>query len=141
MNKRESVFIFFFLTLSLLALAADNEKAIPPNSKVFIASMDGYETYLKSALTKKKVPLQIVGDRSAADFEITGTAESKKAGAAKIILMGSWHSSEEASITVTNLKTGVVSYAYSVNKKDSAHGKQSSAEACAKHLKDQIEKK
>jgi hypothetical protein len=54
-------------------------------------------------------------------------------------LMGSRHSSEQASITVTNLKTGVAVWAYSVNKSDSAHGKQSTAEACAKHLKQKIE--
>ncbi len=32
----------------------------------------------------------------------------------------------------------VVVYAYSYNKSDSAHGKRSSAEPCAKHLKEAI---
>jgi hypothetical protein len=54
--------------------------------------------------------------------------------------MGSWHSDEQASISVTDLKSGEIVYAYSANKKNSAHGKQSSAEACAKHLKEAIEK-
>jgi hypothetical protein len=57
------------------------------------------------------------------------------------LLTGSWHSTEDATIKLTNLKTSVVAFAYSVHKSDSAHGKQSSAEACAKHLKDAIEKK
>jgi hypothetical protein len=34
-----------------------------------------------------------------------------------------------------------VVFAYSVNKQSSAHGKRSTAEACAKHLKDQTESK
>jgi len=40
-------------------------------------------------------------------------------------------------VKVANLKTGELVYAYSVHKEISAHGKQSSAEACAKHLKDE----
>lgn len=110
---------------------------IPAGSKVYIAPMDGFETYLKAAITKKKVPFEIVEQRDKADYEITGVAESKKAGAAKIIIMGSWHSTEDASIKVSDLRSGEIVYAYSVHKDNSAHGKQSSAEACAKHLKDE----
>lgn len=106
-------------------------------SKVYIAPMDGFETYLKTAIQKKRVPIEIVEQREKADYEITGVAESKKAGAAKIVIMGSWHSTEDASIKISNLKTGEIVYAYSVHKENSTHGKQSSAEACAKHLKDE----
>jgi hypothetical protein len=42
---------------------------------------------------------------------------------------------------VTSIQSGEIVFAYSVNKKNSAHGKQSTAEACAKHLKEAIEKK
>ncbi len=128
---------------ALLALWADGacaqqpEKKIPAGAKVFVAPMDGFETYLLAALKKKKVPVEIVDQRDKAEFEITGTSESKKASTAKKVIMGSWHSTEEASITVTNLKTGEVVYGYSVHKQESAHGKQSTAEACAKHLKDE----
>lgn len=110
---------------------------IPAGSRVYIAPMDGFETYLREAIIKKKVPIQLVDQREKAEYEITGVAESKKAGAAKKIIMGSWHSEEDASIKVSNLKTGEIAYAYSVHKQDSAHGKKSTAEACAKHLKDE----
>ena len=50
-------------------------------------------------------------------------------------------SSEQASIAVSNLKSGETVFAYTVNKESSGHGKQSTAEACAKHLKDAMEKK
>jgi hypothetical protein len=113
------------------------QQKIPAGSKVYIAPMDGFETYLKAAIQKKKVPIEIVDQREKADYEITGVAESKKAGAAKIIIMGSFHSAEDASIKVSNLKTGEIAYAYSVHKDNSTHGKQSTAEACAKHLKDE----
>ena len=123
----------------LPSFAGDATKKIPPNSKVFLAPMGGFENDLKTALAAKKVPLEIVAEREKADYEITGTSETEKAGKAKKIIMWDWHSNEQASITVTELKSGEVVYAYSVNKQSSAHGKRSTAEACAKHIKDQIE--
>jgi hypothetical protein len=92
-------------------------------------------------MAKKKVPLTIVESRESAEFEITGTSETQKAGAAKKILQLNWHSAEQASIAIANLKTGEVVFAYSVNKESSSHGKQSTAEACAKHIKEFVTKK
>jgi hypothetical protein len=117
-------------------------KVIPAGSKVFIAPMeDGFQDYLKAALQAKRVPLVLVDDKASADFEITGHSETQKAGTAKKVIMLDWHSNEQASIQVTNLKSSEVAFAYSVNKQSSAHGKKSSAEACAKHLKEKIESK
>ncbi|HUJ95749.1 MAG TPA: hypothetical protein VLW84_10830 [Terriglobales bacterium] len=114
---------------------------LPKGAKVFIAPMaDGFDTYLREAMTTKKVPLEIAGSRDQADYEITGTSESQKASTAKKVILGNWHSREEASITVSNIKSSEVVWAYSVHEEASTHGKRSSAEACAKHLKDAIEK-
>lgn len=144
MNIKKISILFVFL-LSLTAAAnsfAQADNLIPAKSKVYINKMtDDFDKFLTSALTAKKVPLEIVTDKSMADFEVTGTSETKKAGVAKKLILGSWHSAEQASITVINLKSGVAAWAYSVNKSNSAHGKKSTAEACAKHLKDKIESK
>lgn len=110
---------------------------IANGSKVFVAPMGGFEVPLKKAMKDKKVPVELVEQREQADYEITGTSESKKAGAAKKIILGSWHSDEDASIKVADLKSGQIVYAYAVHKQDSAHGQRSTAEACAKHLKDE----
>jgi hypothetical protein len=140
MSKKSIMFLVVMIFASVTGLAQDSVKTIPAGSKVFISPMkDGFETELVAALKTKKVPVEVVTEKSQADFEISGTSESKKAGAAKILLMGSWHSREQASITVTNLKSGESVWAYSVNKSDSAHGKRSTAEACAKHFKEKIE--
>lgn len=93
---------------------------------------------MKAAIEKKQVPLQFVEQRDSADFVITGESEGQKASTAKKVIMGSWHSREEASINVADAKTGEVVFAYAVHNGNSAHGKQSSAEACAKHLKNAI---
>ncbi len=113
---------------------------IPPGSRIFIDSLiGGYDTYLSAAIFNKKVPLVIVTDRSKADFEMSGVTESDRAGWAKMLFLGSQASNEEASIKIVNLKTDAVVFGYNVHKTNSVRGKQSSAEACAKHLKEKIE--
>jgi len=100
--------------------------------------MNGFENDLRAAISNKRVPVELVGNRDQADYEIKGSSESQKASTAKKVIMWDWHSNEQASINVTDLKTGAIVYSYSVNKPSSAHGKRSTAEACAKHLKDQV---
>jgi hypothetical protein len=121
---------------------APASKVIPPNAKVFIAAMpDGFDEYLKAAIAAKKVPVELVAEKEKADFQITGQSDTQKASTAKKVIMWDWRSNEQASIQITNLQTSEVVFAYSVNKVSSAHGKKSSAEACAKHLKEMIESK
>lgn len=114
---------------------------IVPGSRVYIAPMDGFENYLAAALEKKKVPLVPVADKEHADYVISGTSVDKKAGWAKIVFMGNVHSDNAASITMSSVKTGAIVYAYAVDKKSTMHGQQTTAEACAKHLKAHIEGK
>jgi len=112
---------------------------IVPGSKVYIAPMEGFENYLAAALGKKKVQLVPVADQRLADYVITGTSVDKKAGWAKIVVMGNIHSDNAASITMTDRRTGAIVYAYAVDKKSTMHGQQTTAEACAKHLEAHIE--
>jgi hypothetical protein len=126
------------LAAAVCAVALSAERTIPDGSKVFIAPMGGFETYLKAAIDKKKVPITIVEQREAADYELSGAADSQKASTAKKVIMLDWRSKEEASIKLTDIKSSEVIFAYSVHKASSAHGKQSSAEACAKHLKEAV---
>lgn len=141
--KKAMILLFGFIGLVALTGFADEQVAGSPiakNSKVYIASMpNDFHVALREAIVSKKVPVTIVDDKAAADFEITGTSESIKAGKAKKIIMWDWRSDEQASIRVANLKTGEIAFAYSASKRSSAHGQRSTAEACAKHLKEKIE--
>jgi hypothetical protein len=127
------------VTASTLAQATPASMKIVPGSKVYIAPMEGFENYLAAALGKKKVQLVPVADQSLADYVITGTSVDKKAGWAKIVVMGNIHSDNAASITMTDRRTGAIVYAYAVDKKSTMHGQQTTAEACAKHLEAHIE--
>jgi hypothetical protein len=113
---------------------------IPSGSRIYVAPMDGFENYVVAGIMKKKVPVQIVGDRSKADYEIRGASETERAGWAKMFFLGSDHSNDQASVILTDLKTNNVVFAYSVNKHSSVRGKQSTGEAIGKHLNESIGK-
>jgi hypothetical protein len=144
---RATAFVLGIVLIVLIGFSSDygqavTSKTIPPGAKVFLAPMPGgFDEYLRAAIEKKKVPLQVLADKDKADFQITGQSETQKASTAKKVIMWDWHSNEQASFQVSNLTSGEVVFAYSVNKVSSAHGKKSSAEACAKHLKEKIESK
>lgn len=122
-------------------LIQEADARIPRGARVFIGPVEGgYDIYLAAAMHKKAVPIVIVTDREKADFELSGVSESEKAGWAKIVFWGNTSSKEEASVKMVNLKTSTVVWGYNVNKGSSVRGKQSSAESCAKHLKEKIER-
>jgi hypothetical protein len=115
-------------------------KKIPPGSRVYVAPMGGFENYVIAGILKKKVPVVMVTDRDKADYEIHGSAETEKAGWAKMLFLGSQQTNEQASINVQEIKSGGIVFAYSVNKLNSVRGKQSAGEAIGKHLNEAIAK-
>ncbi len=144
MNKIIIKMMFLCLALFVFSLTNTNAQSsadtiIPRNSKIYIAPMDGFETYLAAAIRKKEVPLLMVTDREDADFEITGTHEKNKPGWAKTIFLGDVRSSASASMQIVNLKTKIVVYADSSDRSSANRGERSTAEKLAKYLKKKIE--
>ncbi|MDP8990202.1 MAG: hypothetical protein M3N41_09020 [Acidobacteriota bacterium] len=128
------------LISSLLVCAASLFAAKPTNgllpagTKVYVEPMGGFEVYFMSAIAAKHVPLTITLDRSQAQLAFTGSAESQKAGWAKILIAHDGRSSEEFSIVLSDVATGSVIWTCSANKPSAMRGKRSAAEACAKLL-------
>jgi hypothetical protein len=115
-------------------------ESLPSGARIYVAPMpSGFETYVIAGLEKKKVPVVVVTDREKADYELSGVSDSDKAGWAKMLFLGSQQTNETASIKIVNRKTANVVFAYSVNKTNSARGKQSAGEAVAKHIHEKIE--
>lgn len=116
-----------------------SEEKLYSGARIYVAPMlNGFDNYIVAGLQQKKVPVVVVALREKAEYEITGIAETDKAGWAKMLFIGSQQTNETASIKMVNLKTGNVVFAYSVNKTNSVRGKQSAGEACAKHIKKKI---
>jgi hypothetical protein len=120
----------------------ESKRKVESGSKVYVAPMEGgFDISLVAAIIKKQVPVVVVTDESKADYEISGISKSDKAGWAKMLFIGTDATNEQASIKVVDLKSGEVVFGYNVKKENSARGTQSAAEACAKHLKENIEGK
>src|SRR5579872_4034368 len=117
--------------LVLAALAAPLNAIEPanPNANVFIDSMDGFGSFLTAAFRVKGVPMQVVADRRHADFEIVGSSLNKETKVADVLLSqgGSY---ARATVSMINLKTGAVAFAYAYNAIYALHGAQSAAESC-----------
>ena len=137
---------------------------ISPGVRVVIAPMGGFETYFAAAVREKKVPVTLTLDKASAQYFVIstntewqgfvygagGTANWNSAGGNASY--GSAASSTrglEASIMLIDSKSKDVVWAYEVHKNShgalifgsfGARGQQSIAEACAKHLKEFIEK-
>jgi hypothetical protein len=140
-NKSVARVLMILVAGAVLAARAEERKTPPPNlpkgAKVFIAPTgDGFETYLKEAIAKKQVP--VVASRDQADYEIIGVADSQKASTAKKVILRNWHWRQKASVAVSNIKSSEVVWACSV--RQDLYARKADAEACAKHLKDAIEK-
>ena len=117
------------------------------NPKIYIAPQNGFESYLAGAFTKKNVPAQMVQAPESADFILSAAPVQQKPESAggKIArcLFASCagiEGSQTASVSLVNTKTNAVVWAYNVRKAGSSNF-QSSAEACAKHLKSWLEHK
>src|SRR5439155_21185847 len=114
--RRSAVGIVIILMISaVFGAQAKDAKNAPPSeksprgAKVFVAPIaDGFDTFVKDAIAKKKVPVELVATRDQADYEITGAAESQEAGSAKKIIVGTLHSREQVSIWACDPITGEV---------------------------------
>jgi hypothetical protein len=117
------------------------------NPKVYIAPQNGFESYLAGAFTKKNVPAQMVQTAEAADYVLSPAPvqEKPESTGGKIArclfaYCAGIEGSQTASVTLIDVKTNGVVWAYNVRKQGSSNF-QSSAEACAKHLKSWLEHK
>ena len=136
--RKSVVLVIFALIVSVLAHGQSAVPHLQPGSKIYLEPMGGFETYLSAAILKKKVPLTVIDNKDNADYIVTGTSSLDKASWAKTIFV-SPASAAHASISIKT-KAGEMVYAYSVDKANSARGDQSTAEACAKHIKGDMEK-
>jgi hypothetical protein len=102
--------------------------AIPRDSNVFIDPMDGFGRELKAAFLKEGVSIDIVSDKSMADFEITG--EIQPATRAQEMQL--------VSIRISHLKTQDIVWGYSAT---GIPDLQSTAVSCAKQLKREMRRK
>jgi TolB-like protein len=143
---------------------ASGSRPITPGVRVVIAPMGGFETYFAAAVREKKVPITLTLEKASAQYFVVSTNTewqgfvfgsggganwNRAGGNASYGSAGGSTRGLEASIMLIDAKTKDVVWAYEVHKSShgallfgtfGARGQQSIAEACAKHLKEYIEK-
>lgn len=109
--------------------AAAQATLMPMGAKVFLQRMGGFEADLTVALIGSNVPVVIVTDRKEAEFELSGRRAQVRGRA----FVGP-ESLEEATITITDTKTGIVLDAYTLAEETVSR----LARACALRLQEKI---
>jgi hypothetical protein len=100
---------------------------IKSGATVYIEPMGGYEAYLVSAFTKKHVPLIVVADKDKAEYIITSTVAANDRAATP------------ASASIAVIDASQIVFAYAAGK-EGTNQLQKTAEDCAKHMKEVIER-
>lgn len=144
--------------------AAQSFGQIKAGARVVIAPMGGFETYFAAAVREKKVPIALTLDRASAQYFIVSTETEWRGFVAGSSTNADWNQAGghlsggsaasstrglESSIMLIDSKSKDIVWAYEVHKSShgallfgtlAARGQQSLAEACAKHLKEFIDK-
>jgi hypothetical protein len=117
------------------------------NRTIYIEPQQGFETYLAAAMHKKDVPVDVVLDKSKAQYwlivvPIEVHQESTGGKVARCLFAYCAGIEDRANVSVQLVESGStkVVWAYSVNKGNGQKNTQSMAEAIAKHLKEYLEK-
>jgi len=137
---------------------------IQPGARVVIAPMGGFESYFAAAIREKEVPITLTLDRGSAQYFVVSTETEWRGFVAGSTASADWNQAGghynsasgasstrglESSIMLIDAKSKDVVWAYEVHKSShgallfgtlAARGQQSLAEACAKHLKEFMEK-
>lgn len=153
---------FVLLLLSFSLPLAAQTPPIPSGSTVYIEPMDGYETYLSAAFAKKHVSVILVADKGKAAYIVRSTVSHRTSNPPAVVINNTngnnngnnafeegmrnaeaqraARGATSASISVIDSSSSQIVFAYSVGKAGTTNQVQSAAEACAKHLKEFIEK-
>jgi hypothetical protein len=135
---------FAILSLVFLALPISSSAAhkgptkIPAGSNVFVDSNNGFDTFILAAFQNKHVLVNLVSSADKADYILDSSLfhTGEFVATPKYATTGR---TSEAAFKLT-AKSGDIIWAYAVTKGIFSRGKQSVAEACAKHLKDIVGK-
>lgn len=116
------------------------QPAIFEHPKVYLEVKGEFREALLEAFRTKQVPIQIVESKEEADYVLEGDSQSTKADTRRKVLMLNWQSREQAAIALVDPREDRVAFAYAYYYDSSAHGQRSSAESCAKHLAEALDK-
>ena len=131
-------------TLALiLALSATlfAGETIRPGSKVYVTpTKDDFYRYLMAEIQKQDFPIVLVTKREEAEYEIAVTSSLSKSSDSQYSIFPNGNTNDDETLSIINLKTGVIIFTETVYNRNAKRGYKSAAEICAKHLRMHIKK-
>jgi hypothetical protein len=115
--------------------------AVASGPSVYIEPMQGLDGLLSVALDKKHVPLMQVVSDAHATYVLHFSWGSQNADSSKAGDKHASHADETPSLQLVERSTGVVVFAYPLNRANTWHGERSAAEAFASQVKEQVAKR
>ena len=100
------------LAMTVTGLAAPTPK-LQSGSKVFVASMAGFDRYFRAATKDSKLPLVFVRTRAQADYEITGITKQVPSDEAENVA-NVRTTRQETTVRVTRIDSGEEVFQHSV---------------------------
>ncbi len=136
------------LILAALTLCSVVSVAQSVRPTVYIEAQNGFDTYLAAAISKKKVPVDVVTDQAKATYALKAApvqikSESTGGKIARCVFDNCDGIEDRGNVSVQLIETSSskMVWAYAVNKQRvGAKDEQSMAEAVAKHLKDYVDR-
>jgi hypothetical protein len=123
------------LTAECLCAGSDDLGFIAPaGSSIFVDSNNGFDIFIQAAFQAKHLNVRLVSSPDKADYVLDSSLFHTQEFLATQKAAGTYRTSE-AAFKLTS-KSGDIVWAYAVTKGVLSRGKQSVAEACAKHLRD-----
>jgi hypothetical protein len=126
------------LSALVLSCLGAERNTIPAGSKIYVDSNNGFDIFILAAFQEKRVSAQLVSSADKADYILDSSLFHSNEAVATEKAAGTYRISE-AAFKLTS-KSGDIVWAYAATKGMLSRGKQSVAEACAKHLKEIIHK-
>ena len=127
------------IPLAFAAVFLVNAQApVPSGAKIFIHPMDGFGSYLHSAFRVKGVPVDVVGTRESAEYELTGSEEREEARRGRISLRIPGKGQDVVRLQLQRVATGEILMANTYGTKKNQGGKRGGAEAFAGELERKI---
>ena len=100
------------LAMTVTGLAAPTPK-LQSGSKVFVASMAGFDTYFRAATKDSKLPLVFVRTRALAEYEITGVTKEVPSDVAEHVA-DFRTTRQETAVRITRIDSGEEVFRHSV---------------------------
>lgn len=147
--KQTMLFCLFLLLAATETFGQVSTGTASARPSMYIEAQNGFETYLAAAISKKKVPVDVVTDQSVATYVLKAApvetkTESTGSKVARCLFLYCAGIEDKGSVSVQVVETSSnkMVWAYSVNKqRGGSKNEQSMAEAVAKHLKEFVEHK